>query len=78
MRSVRRSWWLVVPGVVLAGALAIFAYARPVFSHGYVPRLVPRQGEVWQGEAVLFVTQSGFPWGRTVPHYATTDPRIAA
>lgn len=53
--------FLALGGVLLAIALAVFSYAR-----------VSAGSEQWQSEARLFITQSGFPWGRTVPE--SSDP----
>jgi hypothetical protein len=55
---------LVVCGVVVAVLLAVLAYYKPVMDGG-VPSLEPRKGETWQASEILFLTQSGFPAGRT-------------
>jgi hypothetical protein len=60
-RVLRRFWWLVVPGVVLACTLGMLSFVR-VSLDG----LAYRQAEVWQSQSHLLLTQPGFPWGRTV------------
>lgn len=60
-RILRRFWWLVVPGVLLACALAFLSVVR-VSPDGTIAY---RQPEVWQSQASLLITQRGFPWGRT-------------
>jgi hypothetical protein len=60
-RVLRRFWWLVVPGVLLASLLALLSFVR-VSPDG----LAYRQPEVWQSQSFLLLTQPGFPWGRTV------------
>lgn len=63
-RVVRRFRFLVVFGVLLAALVALLAYARVEFVNG-APKLTPRQEEVWQSDAVLFITQPGVKWVRT-------------
>jgi hypothetical protein len=60
-RVLRRFWWLVVPGVLLGLLLALLAFVR-VGPDG----IAYRQPEVWQSQTLLLLTQSGFPWGRSV------------
>jgi hypothetical protein len=55
---------LVIGGVVVGVVLATLAYYKPVMDGG-VPSLEPRKAELWQASEVLFLTQSGFPAGRT-------------
>jgi hypothetical protein len=59
-----RHRFLVVGGVVVGVVLATLAYFKPVMDGG-VPSLTPRKAEVWQASETLFLTQSGFPAGRT-------------
>jgi hypothetical protein len=59
---------LVAIGVALAIALSVLAFAKVSFAGGS-PTLKYRQAQTWQSEAVLFVTQRGFPWGSTTPQY---------
>jgi hypothetical protein len=63
---------LVAIGFVLAVVLTVFSFAKISTANGST-KLVYRQAQTWQSEAVLFVTQPGFPWGTTRPQYA--DPR---
>lgn len=56
---------IVAVGVILASSMALLAYAR-VELDGVVPRFEPRGQETWQSVGTLFVTQTGFPWGRSV------------
>lgn len=56
---------IVVIGVLLGAALALASFARIEFVDGK-PRLSARAPEVWLSASTLFVTQDGFPWGRTI------------
>lgn len=51
-------------GTLLAVILAGLSYYSVGFS-GVMPVLTPAKQEVWQGESRLFLTQPGFPAGRT-------------
>ena len=62
-RVLRRRWYVVVAGVLLAVALATMSYYS-VDLNGGSPTLTPRKAELWQSEADLFLTESGFPAGR--------------
>jgi hypothetical protein len=53
---------IVAAGFVLAIAVAFASFAK-VGADGSISY---RQQETWQGTTRLFVTQQGFPWGRTV------------
>jgi hypothetical protein len=64
---------LVAAGILLAVVLATLSFAKVSFAGGS-PKLTYRQGERWQASSVLFITQSGFPWGRTVPKYFVPEP----
>jgi len=55
---------LVIGGVVVGVLLALLSYYKPVLNGG-VPSLEPRKAETWQASEILFLTQSGFPAGRT-------------
>jgi capsular polysaccharide biosynthesis protein len=66
-------------GFVAALGLTVLAVARVDVSHGF--KLSYRQGQQYEAAATLFVTQPGFPWGRTVPQYlpgnsATAQPSV--
>jgi hypothetical protein len=64
-RVIRRFRFLVAGGLVLAIMLAVLAYARVSFDGG-MPKLTPRKAEVWQSMTTLYLTQKGFPDGRTI------------
>ena len=55
---------LVAIGLLAATILAIGSYFKPATDGGR-PSLEPRKEEVWQASATLFLTQKGFPAGRT-------------
>jgi hypothetical protein len=54
-------------GLVASFGLTFLAIAKVDTSHGM--RVSYRQGQQYEADATLFVTQPGFPWGRTVPQY---------
>jgi capsular polysaccharide biosynthesis protein len=54
-------------GLVASFALTFLAIARVDTSHGI--KISYRQGQQYEADTTLFVTQAGFPWGRTVPQY---------
>ena len=56
---------LVAGGFALAIMLAFLAYVRVGFDGG-MPRLSYRKAEVWQSQTTLYLTQKGFPDGRTI------------
>jgi hypothetical protein len=64
---------LVAAGVLLAISLAVLSFAKVSFAGGG-PTVKYRQAQIWQSEAVLFVTQRGFPWGTTTPQYQPANP----
>jgi hypothetical protein len=74
---IRRQWIVVILGIAIAQALALMAVVR-VTQDGLVYRSPP----IYAARSTLFVTQEGFPWGRSglterkggedVPRYA--DP----
>lgn len=64
-RVLWRFRFLVVFGLIVAFALAFLSYVRVSFEDGS-PTLSYRGTELWQSDAILLVTQSGFPWGRSV------------
>jgi hypothetical protein len=67
---------IVLAGVCLGLALAFFSHVRVSFDGS--PTYAYRQTEVWEAEARLFVTQRGFPWGRTAPKYLPASSNEAA
>ena len=56
---------IVAIGVVIGSLLALTSFARIEFVDGK-PELTARADEVWLSASTLFVTQEGFPWGRTI------------
>ena len=52
---------ILICAAVLGVALAILAVFRPTTSG-----LEWRADEVWTSQSTIFVTQDGFPWGRTI------------
>jgi hypothetical protein len=65
---------LVAVGLTLAIALSLLSFTKISFAGGLPRTIAYRQAETWQSEAVLFVTQNGFPWGRTTPQYQPANP----
>jgi hypothetical protein len=72
-RVIRRFKWLVLGGLVVAIGLSVLAVARVSFVAGK-PKLAYRQGQMFQAETMVFVTQKGFPWGSTIPTYLPANP----
>jgi hypothetical protein len=66
---VRRRWRLFAGGLVAAVLLALLAYVS-VGPGG----IRYREQESWQSDATIFVTQTGFPWGRAYEQYLSGDP----
>jgi hypothetical protein len=56
---------IIAMGVMIGSLLALTSFARVDFSGGK-PVLTARADEVWLSASTLFVTQEGFPWGRTI------------
>ena len=56
---------VVALGVLIGSLLAVTSFARVDFSGG-TPALTAKADEVWLSASTLFVTQDGFPWGRTI------------
>jgi hypothetical protein len=52
-------------GLILACVLSFLSFARVSFGHGS-PKVSYRQTETWKATSLLFITQSGFPYGYTV------------
>jgi hypothetical protein len=65
---------LVAVGLTLAVILSLLSFVKISFA-GASPRLGYSQAQTWQSEAVLFVTQRDFPWGRTTPQYQPASPK---
>jgi hypothetical protein len=64
-RVLWRFRFIVAIGLVLAVSLAFASMVKVSFADGSLS-LSHRQQETWQATTRLFVTQKGFPWGRTV------------
>lgn len=62
-------------GSLAAIALTFLAVMRVDVKHGF--KLSPRQGQQYEADETVFVTQQGFPWGRTVPQYLPGDSATA-
>ena len=62
---------LVLPGFVVAIALAVLAYGKVSFAHGL--KITPRATPVFHVDALLLVTQTGFPWGESQQPYVAGD-----
>ena len=62
---IHRFKFLVAAGVLLALVLALLSIVRVSFDT-IPPTIAYRGEERWQSNATLFVTQEGFPWGRSV------------
>jgi hypothetical protein len=69
LRVLWRFRLLVMAGLLLAFVLAFLATVR-VSSEG----LTYRDEQLWSSTSRLFVTQKGFPWGRTVTAETTATP----
>ncbi len=63
MRVLWRFRLLAAAGMVLALLLATLSVARVAWDNS--PKLTYRQSETWTSTSTLFVTQSGFPLGRS-------------
>lgn len=78
LRVLRRFRLLVIGGLVLAMTLAFLAYVRVSFAGG-TPQLSYRKAEVWQSMTTLYLTQKGFPDGRTtLPYKGGASPNQPA
>jgi hypothetical protein len=64
-RAVWRYKWLAVLGIVVAIVLAGISVARVHVRHGSVS-VTYRQSQKWTSTSTVWVTQNGFPLGRTV------------
>src|SRR6266852_4496056 len=62
---------LVLPGFLVAIALAVLAYGKVDFQHGLT--ITPRAIPVYHADALLLVTQKGFPWGESQQPYVPGD-----
>jgi hypothetical protein len=62
---------LVVPGFLVAIALAVLTYGKVDFAHGL--KITPRATPSFHVDALLLVTQKGFPWGESQQPYVPGD-----
>lgn len=62
-RVLRRHRLVLLVGTALALVLALSSYYR-IDGKGILPSLEPRQAEIWQSQANVFLTEPGFPVGR--------------
>ena len=62
---------IVLPGLVVAIALAVLAYGKVDLSHGF--KVTPRAVPEYHDDALLLVTQRGFPWGSSQQPYVPGD-----
>lgn len=62
---------LVLPGFLVAIALAVLAYGKVDVRHGLA--VTPRATPVFHVDALLLVTQKGFPWGESQQTYVPAD-----
>jgi hypothetical protein len=65
LRVLWRFRLIVAIGLVLAISLAFASVVKVGFAHGSLSTSY-RQQQTWQSTTRLFVTQDGFPWGRSV------------
>ena len=63
-RVIWRFRFVVFLGLLVAIALTVLSVAKVSFANG--PKLTYRQGEEWTSASTIWVTQSGFPLGRSV------------
>jgi len=56
---------LLAAGLMLATLISLASLAR-IGLDGVKPKLTYREQESWTSASTLFITQSGFPWGRAI------------
>ena len=62
---------VVLPGFLVAIALAVLAYGKVDLKHGF--KITPRATPVFHVDTLLLVTQKGFPWGESQQPYVPGD-----
>ena len=62
---VKRYRRVVISGAVLAVVLSMLSYGTPGLKGG-MPTIIPRGSELWQGNAVVLISQAGNPYDRAV------------
>lgn len=64
-RVIWRFKWIFFPGLLAAIGLAVFSTAKIDVTHGFPPKLTYRKPAQYRAEALMLVTQPGFPEGRS-------------
>ena len=72
LQSLMRQKAILAASLLFAVGMAFLGYARPVWDDG--PHLRPARPEQWRSEALLFITEPGFPWGSAVESYRARGP----
>src|SRR4051794_19316467 len=67
LRVLWRFRLLVLPGFLVAVALAVLAYGKVDVEHGF--KITPRKTPVYHVDGLALVTQNGFPWGSAHQEY---------
>jgi hypothetical protein len=76
MRVIWRFRLLVLAGIVLAFVLAFLSFAKVSLAGGS-PKITYRKPLTYSSRATVFVTQTGFPWGRVYfPSQPTKAPGV--
>lgn len=57
---------LVLAGLLLAVVVAFLSMAKVSFGGGWPPKVSYRKSQIWLSQSSVFITQKGFPWGRTI------------
>jgi hypothetical protein len=65
MRVIGRFKWIFLVGLVLAAGLGVLSTAKVHLNGVSVPKLTYRKQASYRAQALLLVTQSGFPEGRS-------------
>lgn len=76
LRVLWRFRFLVAVGLLAGLLLGLVAYVRVGLEDGR-PTFAYRQGETYASHATLFVTQGGFPWGRSIPELENLESAVA-
>jgi hypothetical protein len=67
--AIRCHWRIAIVGSAAAVLLALVAFVK--IDLGNFPALERRNGPDYQSTVRLFITQTGFPWGRSALRYTT-------
>jgi hypothetical protein len=76
LRVLWRFRLLVGLGLIAAVGLSGLSLFKVDLSHG-TPRLDYRKKQEWSASATIFITQRGFPWGRSPSNPASDPTRLA-